>query len=164
MRAVWQVSAARTLAPRPLELLARAGMRAYRRSMLGGILMLGLITAGVVGAVWCVFNGSRLYSCVLAVGRFLHVLPPVPPTPYGMPIERIASDLRRIRPQARIQITGTPMARRRGIVAAYDDALLDACRALGVSTQLDVIHDDLERESERLRTEHELERAGVDLG
>jgi hypothetical protein len=60
--------------------------------------------------------------------------------------------------------TGTPMVRRRAIVAAYDDALLDACHALGVSTELDRITDALERESERLRTEHELAEAGVDLG
>ena len=132
--------------------------------MLDGVLFLGLVTAGVVGLVWCVFNGSRLWSWSGAVGRFLRLLPPIPPTPLGMPIERIVSDLRRIRPQARAPFNGMPMARRRGIVAAYDDALLDACRALGVPTQLNLINDDLERESERLRTEHELQRAGLDLG
>jgi hypothetical protein len=132
--------------------------------MLGGVLLLGLITGGVVGAVWCVFNGSLLKSWAVALGRLVRLLPPAPPTPLGMPIERIASDLRRIRPQARAPIAGMPMARRRGIVAAYDDVLLDACRALGVATELDLIRDELERESERLRTEHELERAGVDLG
>jgi hypothetical protein len=132
--------------------------------MLGGMLMLGLTTAGVVVAVWCVFNGSRLAVAILRVGRLVHVVPPASPTPAGMPIERIAADLRRIRPQARASATGTPMARRRAIVAAYDDALLDACHALGVGTELDRMTDALERESERLRTEAELERAGVDLG
>jgi hypothetical protein len=81
-----------------------------------------------------------------------------------MPIERIAADLRRIRPQARRLADGTPMARRLAIVAAYDEALVDACRALDVPTELSRISDALERESERLRTEAELERAGVDLG
>jgi hypothetical protein len=33
-----------------------------------------------------------------------------------------------------------------------------------VATELDRITDALERESERLRTEHELAEAGVDLG
>jgi hypothetical protein len=56
------------------------------------------------------------------------------------------------------------MARRLAIVAAYDEALVDACRALDVPTELSRISDALERESERLRTEAELERAGVDLG
>jgi hypothetical protein len=81
-----------------------------------------------------------------------------------MPIERIAADLRRIRPQAVRPPAGTPMARRRAIVAAYDDALLEACRALDVPTELDRVSDAIERESERLRTEAELERAGVRLG
>jgi hypothetical protein len=80
-----------------------------------------------------------------------------------MPIERIAADLRRIRPQALTPAAGMPMARRRAIVAAYDEALLDACRALGVPTELDQVTDALERESERLRTEAALERAGVTL-
>jgi hypothetical protein len=57
-----------------------------------------------------------------------------------------------------------PMARRKAIIAAYDEVLLDACRALDVPTELDHLVDPLERESERLRTEAELERAGVDLG
>jgi hypothetical protein len=138
---------------------------AYRRDMpLGGLAMLATITAGVVGAVWCVFNGPRLTSWSIAVGRRVRVVPPAAPTPAGMPIERIAADLRRIRPEARRQAAGMPMARRRAIVAAYDEALLDACRALGVPTDLDRICDALERESERLRTEAELQRAGVDLG
>jgi hypothetical protein len=55
------------------------------------------------------------------------------------------------------------MVRRRAIVAAYDAALLDACRALDVSTDLGRMTDALERESERLRTEAELTRAGVQL-
>jgi hypothetical protein len=91
-------------------------------------------------------------------------MPAPPPVPAGMPIERIAADLRRIRPQALMPAAGTPMARRRAIVAAYDEALLDACRALDVPTELDRITDALERESERLRTEAELARAGVELG
>ena len=53
---------------------------------------------------------------------------------------------------------------RQQLFAAYDEVLWDACRALNVPTELDRMTDALERESERLRTEHELERAGVDLG
>ena len=57
-----------------------------------------------------------------------------------------------------------PMVQRRAILAAYDDVLMDACRALGVDTDLDAMNDDLDREGERLRTEVQLERAGIDLG
>jgi hypothetical protein len=53
------------------------------------------------------------------------------------------------------------MAKYRGAMAAYDDALLDACRALDLSTDLSTLPEGVERESERLRVEYELERAGI---
>lgn len=130
----------------------------------GGIAELALITAVTVGLPWLFLHLDEVLTGAVRSGRRIGVLRPVPPTPDGMPIERIVADLRRIRPQARCQEWGMPMARRRGIVAAYDEALLDACRALRVSTELDRVTEPLERESERLRTEAELERAGVDLG
>ena len=126
--------------------------------------MLGLITLGVVAVVWCVFNGPRLVAWAVAAARLLRILPPPPPTPLGMPIERISADLRRIRVRTMTQAEGLPMVQRRAILAAYDDALMDACRALGVDTDLGAMNDDLDREGERLRTEVELERAGIDLG
>lgn len=128
-----------------------------------GVLMLGLITLGVVAVVWCVFNGPRLRAWTIAAARVLRILPPPPPTPLGMPIERISADLRRIRVRALSQAEGMPVVQRRAILAAYDDALIDACRALGVETDLGEMKDDLDREGERLRTEFQLERAGIDL-
>jgi hypothetical protein len=130
----------------------------------GGVLYIAEVTMVGAAVLWCVLSVRRLGGVVVAVGRLLRLLPPEIPAPSGMRIERIAADLRRIRPLAMHPATGTPMVRRRAIVAAYDDALLDACHALGVSTELDRITDALERESERLRTEHELAEAGVDLG
>ncbi len=129
-----------------------------------GVVDLALITAAVAGALWLIAHAAEVMELVIRAGQRVRLLRPVPPVPDGMPIERIAADLRRIRPQARRLDTGTPMARRVAIVAAYDEALLDACRALEVPTELDRLTDSLERESERLRTEAELERAGVDLG
>ena len=129
-----------------------------------GVVDLGLITIGLAGALWMIANAAEVMAFGVRCGRALGLVKPEPPVPAGMPIERIAADLRRIRVQARRPVTGMPMARRRAITAAYDDALLDACRAFDVPTELDRISDDLERESERLRTEAELERAGVDLG
>ena len=130
-----------------------------------GVVDLALITIGMVSALWTIAHAADILElgcrCAQAVG-----LTKTPP-PYAggtPPIERIAADLRRIRPQARTPVMGTPMARRRAIVAAYDEALLDACRALEVPTELDRMTVALERESERLRTEHQLEEAGVDLG
>jgi len=132
--------------------------------VLRGVLMLALITLSVVVVVWCVFNWSRLGAWAVAIGRRFHLLPPPPPTPLGMPIERISADLRRIRARALAQAEGMPLVQRRAVLAAYDDALLDACRALGVHTDLEAMNDDLDRESERLRTEVQLERSGIVLG
>jgi hypothetical protein len=129
-----------------------------------GVVDLLLVTSGIAGVLWTVFHADEVAQLGLRSARRLHVIPATPPVASGMPIERIAADLRRIRPQARRQQAGTPMVRRRAILAAYDEALLEACRALDVPTDLDRIVDALERESERLRTESELQRAGVDLG
>ncbi len=126
--------------------------------------MLAEVTLMGVALLGCVFYLDNLIALGRWVGRRLHLLAPAPPIAAAMPIERIAADLRRIRPQALRPAIGTPYSRRLAIVAAYDDVLLDACRALGVSTELDRITDSLERESERMRAEHELEKAGVDLG
>jgi hypothetical protein len=129
-----------------------------------GVVTLALITAAMVGAVWLLVHFVDFATLGRSGARRLLFTPPARPIPDGLPIERIAADLRRIRPQARQLESGMPMARRTAIVAAYDEALLDACRALEVPTELDRLTDGLERESERLRTEAELERAGVDLG
>jgi len=129
-----------------------------------GAIDLALITVGVVGAFWLIAHAAGVLELSVRGARALHLMKPLPPVPTGMPIERIAADLRRIRPEALLPAAGTPMARRKAVVAAYDQALLDACRALGVPTELDTVTDGLERESERLRTEAELERAGVSFG
>jgi hypothetical protein len=129
-----------------------------------GVIVLAEVTLMGVAVVGCALNQDRIIEVGRAVGRRLHIVAPPPPLTAGMPIERIAADLRRIRPQALRPAVGTPYSRRQAVIAAYDDALLDACRALGVSTELGLITDALERESERLRAEHELQKAGVDLG
>jgi hypothetical protein len=126
-----------------------------------GVTELALITVGVTLALWAFAHIADILERGDRVARFLKVARSPAPAPAGMPIERIAADLRRIRPQALAPTAGRPMARRRAIVAAYDEALLDACRALDVHTDLGLMTDALERESERLRTEAELERAGV---
>jgi len=126
-----------------------------------GVVDLALITAGLVGAIWMLAHIADILERGDRVARFLKVVRSPAPAPAGMPIERIGADLRRIRPQALTPAAGMPMVRRKAIAAAYDEALLDACRALNVPTELDRMTDALERESERLRTEAELARAGV---
>jgi len=129
-----------------------------------GVVDLALITVGVVTALWLIAHAADILELSIRAGEAVGLVKTPARPPEGMPLERIVADLRRIRPQARMPEMGTPMAKRRAIVAAYDEVLCDACRALDVPTELHLITDALERESERLRTEHELELAGVDLG
>ena len=129
----------------------------------GGVLAILIATAVVAGVFGTLLYGGEMVSLTVRVGRLLRLIPPPPPTPVGMPLERIAADLRRLREEASHHPPGMPMAKFRGAVAAYDDALIDACRALGLWTELSTIPDGVERESERLRVEFELERAGINL-
>lgn len=129
---------------------------------LGGALAILATTAVGAGVLAVVFYARPLTAVGLRLGRRLHLLHEPPPPPVGMPLERIARDLRRLRPQT-VHDAGEPVARYRGAVAAYDDALADACRALGIETDLRDLPDGLDRETERLRVEVELERSGVEL-
>ena len=129
----------------------------------GGVLAILMATAVMAVVFATMLYGGEMVALTVRVGRLLRLIPPPPPTPVGMPLERIAADLRRLRAEATHHPPGMPMAKYRGAVAAYDDALIDACRALGLWTELSTIPDGVERESERLRVEFELERAGINL-
>lgn len=129
----------------------------------GGLLRVLLCTALAVTVVGGVLYGPQIASLAVRIARFLRLAPPALPTREGPPLERIATDLRRLRPEARRPCQGTAYAKRRGVLAAYDDLLLDACRALEVRTSLASLPEGLEREAERLRLESELERAGLPM-
>jgi hypothetical protein len=129
----------------------------------GGVLAIAIATAVAAVALGAVFYFGEVTALTVRVGRLLGLIPPVGPTPLGMPLERIAADLRRLHAEARRHQPGMSMAKYRGAVAAYDDALLDACRALDLSTDLSTLPEGVERESERLRVEFELERAGINF-
>lgn len=127
----------------------------------GGVLAIAIAAAVAAVAFGAVLYSGEMVALTVQVGRLLHLIPPPPPTPVGMPVERIAADLRRLHGEVRRHPPGMPMAKFRGMLAAYDDALLDACRALDLSTDLSALPEGVERESERLRVEFELERAGI---
>lgn len=95
--------------------------------------------------------------------RAVHLLPPEPERAAERRIEVLAADLRRLHAEARAPRPGITMARQVGIVAAYDDLLLLACRALDIETTLAQIPPGVEREAERLRAEYLLGEAGIRL-
>jgi hypothetical protein len=127
---------------------------------LGGLLVIALVTLGFGAMV-----GAALYLPEIerALGRIGRRVAPAPDRPVGEPIEQIAHDARRLRAELATISIGTPMVRRRGLSRAYDDVLLDACRALGVPDTLSGLAPGVERDSERLHVEHALEQVGLVL-
>ena len=128
--------------------------------VLGGLAVVALITACM-----CALVGAVLYQRQVAAlaRRIARRIAPPPELAAGRPIERIARDARRLQAELLALAPGTPMARRRGLAQAYDDLLGEACRALGVPDTLSALpmH---RRDAERMRVEHELDRAGLRLG
>ena len=124
------------------------------------LLHLGAIVGGVVGSVgfigWLArlaFGSARL---PLPVRRRVE-----PVAPVGRPIEQVAADLRRLGRQLAHVPAGAPMARRRGLQAAYDDVLAEAARLLEVPHTLDGVPPGRARDVERLRVQAALADAGL---
>jgi hypothetical protein len=129
---------------------------------------------GLLGGIWGVVLATLMLGVVVGavlyqrelVGlarRVAHRLRPPPEAPMPLTIEGIARDARRLRAELRTLGSGTPMSRRLGLYRAYDDVLVDACHALGVPDTLSDLAPGIERESERLHVENELEAAGLRL-
>ncbi|MGY1723009.1 hypothetical protein [Blastococcus sp. SYSU DS0533] len=85
------------------------------------------------------------------------------PSPPGRSLEVVAADLRRLGRQVALVPAGMPMARRRALLAAYDDVLTEAARMLGVTAALGELPEGRPREVERLRLAAELRAAGLQV-
>lgn len=89
---------------------------------------------------------------------------PDPVVAFGRPVERIAADVRRLRAQVDAATASTAQPakalRRRALLAAYDDVLVEACRALDVREDLRHTRGDL-LFVERCRVELALRDAGL---
>jgi hypothetical protein len=125
-----------------------------------GLFTLGLVTMMLGAAVGGVLYQREIGTVARRVKE--RVSPPPEPPP-SLPIERIARNARRLRPQVLVPAPGTPLSRRIAVTQAYDDLLGDACQAVGIPDTLTGLPLGLEREAERLRVEHELDAAGVRL-
>ncbi|MGI9093859.1 MAG: hypothetical protein ACR2FF_10605 [Mycobacteriales bacterium] len=84
-----------------------------------------------------------------------------PPEPTGRPLAAIARDLRRLADQAGSRSSDTTFARSRGLELAYDDVLVQACRALEITEAIRAVPPGWQRDIERLRVEACLENAGL---
>ena len=128
--------------------------------MVTSLLHFGAIVAGVVGSValmgWLarvVFGSARLPAPLRRRRE--------PVAPVGRPLEQVAADLRRLGAQLARVPAGAPMARRRGLQAAYDDVLVEAARLLEVAHALDAVPPGRPRDVERLRLQTALAEAGL---
>jgi hypothetical protein len=129
--------------------------------MATSLFQLGLIIAGVVGAV-SLLGYLALWFCG-------SVRPPLrrraraaePAAPYRRPLQVVAADLRRLSRQLARVPAGAPMARRRGLQAAYDDVLTEAAQLLEVPHTLTGTPEGMARDVERLRLQAALADAGL---
>ena len=78
----------------------------------------------------------------------------------GVPIERLAADLRRLRGVLATDAHRSA-AHQMGNRLAYDRVLMQTCEMLNISHDLEQNSTGIDRDIERLRVEAELERAGV---
>ncbi|SDU99776.1 hypothetical protein SAMN04488544_3212 [Microlunatus sagamiharensis] len=79
---------------------------------------------------------------------------------HGVPLERLAADLRRLREVLRAD-EHRSAAQQLGNRLAYDQILIQACSMLEIEHELAEDTSGMERDIERFRVEAELERAGV---
>src|SRR3954466_12002644 len=128
--------------------------------MPGSLIQLGLIVGGTVAAVSSMGWLARL--------TFGYARPPVllrrpagPGAPPHRPVEVVAADLRRLARQLDRVPAGVPMARRRGLQAAYDDVLVEAALLLAVPPTLAGRPDGRARDVERLRLRAAVSDAGL---
>ena len=106
---------------------------------------------------------GRLRRAVARVVRYVESLRPEQPRPLGRPIELIASDARRLSSSFRRVPEDASFARFEGRRRAYDDVLVEACRAVGVEHRLKALPPGPELDRERYRVELVLQHAGLPL-
>lgn len=121
---------------------------------MSGVLGVAAVTAMLVLVLWVVFYGS---AARIFVRRHL----PPRAAPVGPPIETLAADLKRLRAASHGMPPGSSHVRREATLAAYDDALAQACLALGLPDTLTDLPPGTDREAERLRVEALLEDEGL---
>lgn len=122
------------------------------------VVVIGLVPVAIVATI---AHASLLLAHGRRLGQRLHLLPPEPPTPFGPEFEHLVETLRRLGPRVRHPSHGAAATRQRGIVAAYDQALVDLAVALDIETDLDELADGFDHDVERMRIEDALQAAGV---
>ena len=124
------------------------------RSALVGLLLYLLIAAAPTALFWIVLRLLPA-ACAAFDERRRKEVP-------GPPLEDVVTDLRRLRRE----VCGPPQrtqVRRVALLSAYDDALLEACRVVGIPDPPLAAATGSDRALARLVTEAALEDAGIAL-
>ena len=129
--------------------------------MIRSLLYLGLLTAWLVGTFAALDLLFRWFTGQLRVRRPARRKNPEPVEPTRRPIQDVAADLHRLSGLLLAVPAGTPVARRAGLQAAYDDVLIEAARLLEVPQALRDLAAGRARDAERRRVEIALARAGL---
>ncbi|MDQ4039418.1 MAG: hypothetical protein M3313_13965 [Actinomycetota bacterium] len=127
-----------------------------------GLLGLALVTAVLIGFFTLLAYSSRIVRA-LEQAHIRWRVRRAGPVPAGRPIEVVAADARRLRRECSLVPRDTPVARRRGIVLAYDDILAEAAHSLSVQHELHSLPLGPARDMQRIRLEADLESSGFRL-
>lgn len=125
-----------------------------------GVIQWLAATALIVMTVGAVLYRHEVLAVLRRVARRVLPEPPPPPPSLGRPIEVIAQEARRLGTRFRNPPPGLSFARFEGLRRAYDDVLVEACRALELDNLLPVLVPGEERDAERLRVEWLLGQVG----
>jgi hypothetical protein len=127
----------------------------------------------LVGAIWLtsiVVAPSLLLWVVLRIPKVVEAIrdrraarrADDPTQPLGLPLEKLAADLRRLRAEL-VHRKPSNNLRLTALVEAYDDVLDAISERLEITSQLRELPLGRDRDVERLRTEAAVEQAGVPL-
>jgi hypothetical protein len=131
--------------------------------MVEGLLRVLAYTAVLGLVVGLVLYQAPIRRALVRAGRRLHLLRQPPEVPHDPPFERLARDLRRLRAETLHHRRGESRVRRDAALAAYDQALVEACRELDLPDTLSQLPPGTDREAERLRVEWLLQQRGLDI-
>jgi hypothetical protein len=130
---------------------------AGERSVLPGLLLYVLLVVAPTVLFWVALRVLPAAATSLADRRRARR-----PRPLGPPLEQLVADARRLRREVCREVCRPPRThvRRVALLQAYDEALLDLCRVLGVTAPA---LDRADRAFARLQVEAAVEAAGVAL-
>ena len=138
-------------------------MAAGSQPVASGVVQFVVFSIAPALMLWLVLHAGPIVRLGRrAVSRLRAARPPLRLA--GPPLEQIAADIRRIAAGIETMPAQAPLAQRHGALLAYDDALVAACRALGVEERLNGMPLGPARHAERLRIECELQYEGLVIG